>query len=94
MYYIDFQDDAREDMKEIKLYYNSIDIALFDSFKYDLNQILDVISIFPKTYQLIYKNIRIAHLQRFSYVVYYEIREQNIFIHAVSHTSQERNTKL
>ncbi len=94
MYHIDFRNRAYEDIEKIESYYNSIDTTLFDSFKYDINRILDVISIFPKTYQLIYKNIRIAHLQRFSYVVYYEIREQNIVIHAISHTSQERNTKL
>ncbi len=94
MYSIDFRSRAYENMEKIELYYNSIDTTLFESFKYEFYKILDVVSIFPKIYQLSYRNIRIGFLENFSYAIHYEVREQDVVIHAILHTSQEQNMNI
>ena len=81
-------------MEKIELYYNSIDTALFESFKHELYKMLDILLIFPNICQLSYRNIRIGFLGSFSYAVHYEVREQAVVIHTILHTSQERNTEL
>ncbi len=94
MYNIDIQDDARDDMKEIELYYKSINAAIFESFKKELYRILDLLSTFPLSFQFAYKNIRVAYLQKFSYIIYYEVREKEVVVHAILHTSQERSEDI
>ena len=94
MYSIHFRSKAYEDMEKIEVYYNSIDTALFESFKHELYKILDVLLIFPNIYQLSYRNIRIGFLESFSYAVHYEVREQDVVIHTILHTSQERNIDI
>ncbi len=94
MYTLVFRNRAYKDIKEIEAYYKSIDISLYDSFLNELNRVLDVVLIFPKMYQLSYRNIRIGFLENLSYAIHYEVREQDLVVHAILHTSQEQNMNI
>ncbi|MBI3220447.1 MAG: type II toxin-antitoxin system RelE/ParE family toxin [Bacteroidetes bacterium] len=84
-YDVEFTFQAREDIREIVLWYRNEIEGLEDRFLASLKSSVDLISRSPTTYQINFGVFRSVLLPRFPYRVYYFIEEKTIKILAVIH---------
>lgn len=76
-----------EIVEEIDFLDNERD-GLGQEFYFEVEETIDRIQSNPLLFQIRYINFRIAFLEKFSYGVHYTIEGDNIFVHAVLHTSR------
>ncbi|NOS92359.1 MAG: type II toxin-antitoxin system RelE/ParE family toxin [Cyclobacteriaceae bacterium] len=84
-YDVEFTFHAREDIREIVLWYRNEVEGLEDRFLISLKSSIDLIARNPTNYQVNFGVIRSILLNRFPYRVYYFIEEKVIKILAVIH---------
>lgn len=80
---------AVSDIAEAKAYYESQSAGLGIRFSDEVKKSIDTLMITPY-FQLRYENVRCLPLRSFPFMIHYTIdeQEQEIFIHAVLHTSR------
>jgi len=90
-YNLIIKEEAAIDIEDAYWWYENKQHNLGDLFLEFLEKSFSSIIVNPKIYAKKYKEMRQAPLQKFPFVVIYEIEEKNIIIFAVFHTS--RNPK-
>lgn len=89
---VEFTSYAREDIREIALWYRNEQDGLDDRFIFSLKASLDSLIKNPFVYQINFHSVRSMLMKRFPYRIYYLIEEPAILIVGVMHT--KRNPKL
>ena len=80
---------AEEDLKEAKEYYNSKKEGLGDEFVSEIEDTLKRITLNPKQYPKVKKDIRKALTNRFSYGIFFVFKNYIINVLSVFHTSRD-----
>jgi plasmid stabilization system protein ParE len=90
VYRILFLPEARLDLKEIIAWYNQQKPGLGKQFFEFMRSKLAYIQKTPLHFQVDYKEIRNAHLDKFPYQIHYRIHDegQAIIVLAITHTSR------
>ena len=80
---------AEKDIAETYIWYNEEQEGLGDTFLDQLERSLEFIDQNPRQYQIRYKEVRMAKINRFPICLHYTIEEDTVFIHAVLNTSRD-----
>lgn len=83
---------AFQDIKEINLYYKSINLDLAKRFNENLKAEIKMIAKNPLLFQIRYENFRMVNIEEFPFNIHYEIIDNKIIIDAIYHSS--RDSKL
>jgi plasmid stabilization system protein ParE len=83
-----FRREATWDLSDIEDYYNKIRPSLADQFFEEFFRTMDFIEDEPELYQVRYRGIRIAPMQRFPYGIHYRETENQLIIYRVLHTKR------
>ena len=75
-------------MSDIEDYYNKIRPALVDQFFEEFFRTMNFIEDEPELYQVRYRGIRIAPMQRFPFGIHYRETENQLIIYRVLHTKR------
>lgn len=81
--------EARQDLEATQDYLDSQSIGLGQAFLERVKETFINISMMPEMYGVIWKNIRVARLRKFLYVVYYRIHDDRVEILAIIHGSRD-----
>ena len=85
---------AQRDIDKAFVFYERQQPGLGDGFVEAVDRCLERIKQFPESFAIIKKNLRLAMVSRFSYLVVYRITENHIRVSAVVHGSRHpRNWK-
>lgn len=87
MHKISFTKEALFDFEDILLWYEEQRIGLSYDFELCFEAGLSEVSRNPDNFQKRYKNIRIRFIARFPYGIHYIVKENEIVIIAIFHTS-------
>lgn len=71
-----FSEDAKRDIYKAKCQYDLAQKG--DLFLNDIFNILEVVQLMPKAFQVRYNSVRIVALEHFSYALHYEIMNDGI----------------
>ena len=85
---------AFQDIKEINLYYKSINIDLAKRFNDNLKAEIKMIAKNPLLFQIRYEIFRVVNIKDFPFVIHYEVFENKFIIHAIYHTSRDSKLNL
>jgi len=85
---------AFQDIKEINLYYKSINSTLVKKFNDNLKAEIKMISKNPLLFQIRYDNFRVSTIRDFPFIIHYEIFENTIIIDAIYHSSRDSKLNL
>jgi plasmid stabilization system protein ParE len=87
MYKILLLDEAKTDITEARLYYNSLLDGLGKRFKLDLKKMVSRVQNNPHSFGFRFEQFRTANLEIFPYQIHYRIEEENktIIIFAILH---------
>jgi plasmid stabilization system protein ParE len=72
-------------------YYDDVSIELGNRFRSSVRQSLTSIQDYPESYGVIHQQIRAATMDRFPYVVLFELREKTVFILSIVHAASDRD---
>ena len=87
-YSLIISDEAYFDTLDAYLWYNTVRDRLGDEFEHCLEKELLRLIENPEQFQIKYKSIRVAYLEKFPYGVHYLIQDNFIKVVAVFHTSR------
>ena len=93
-YTIQFKGEALVDVTEIANWYNEKRNGLGMEFLDELELSVKKIKLNPFNYQVQKKNIRQAMLNRFPYLIIFEIEENEIVIYSVIHGKRNPKNKF
>lgn len=85
IYDLIFLKDSNHDFNDGIAYYEKISAELADKFHQELINKLEEIEQNPKHFQLRYRNIRIAHFDKFPFSIHFFIEEKRIYILKILH---------
>lgn len=85
---------AFQDIKEINLYYKSLNATLVNRFNENLKYEIKMISKNPFLFQVRYKNFRVSKIKDFPFIIHYEIFENSVIINGIYHTSRDSKLNL
>lgn len=88
IYELIFRTEAENDLEDIQDYYNKISPSITDNFFAEFFETMDFIEDEPELFQVRYREIRIAPLQRFPYGIHYKETGNKIIIYRVLHTKR------
>jgi len=88
MYEMDYSELARDDVREITLWYRNEQEGLEFRFLLSLDAAVNSLSKNPVIYQINFGSIRSVLLYRFPYRVYYFIENNRIIISGVIHVNR------
>src|SRR5579859_4853762 len=91
-YVLEFTPKAREDVREIVLWYRGEREGLEDRFLLSLKASTDILLKNPRHYQIKFESVRALLLKRFPYRLYYFMEGNLITVLGVVHT--KRSPKL
>lgn len=83
---------AKQDIKEVFFKYKLIRKNLGETFILSIKKEVKIISKNPSSYQIKYKNVRVALIETFPYLIHFSVYGSKIVIKAVFHTS--RNSEI
>ncbi|RYE27471.1 MAG: hypothetical protein EOP42_19205 [Sphingobacteriaceae bacterium] len=84
-YVLIFREKAIVDLEEIEFYYDQISAKITNQFFAELRDSLNIIEHEPYLFQVRYKQIKIAPMQKFPYGIHYKILNDKISILRVLH---------
>lgn len=87
MHTISFTKEALLDIEDVVFLYEERRIGLSYDFELCMEVGLAEISRNPDNFQKRYKNVKVRFISRFPYGIHYVVRENNVIIIAVFHTS-------
>ena len=80
---------AEQDIKEINFNYKLINKPLAERFNNALNCEVAIIHKNPYLFQIRYDELRMAKIDKFPYMIHFEIHSDTIVINAIYHTSRD-----
>lgn len=92
MFIISYAAKAREDIREIAIWYHEQNPGLENDFLVNLESSINGIEDNPRKFQIHFRQTRSVLLRRFPYRVIYKVTKNTILIVGVFHTS--RNPKI
>ncbi|WP_371805113.1 type II toxin-antitoxin system RelE/ParE family toxin [Candidatus Lokiarchaeum ossiferum] len=84
-----FHPDAKKDLENGIIYYDSQVFGLGYNFLEEVEHLIKNIQKFPKCGKILRNNVRQIVLQRFPYMILYIFKENQIYIVAVAHQNQK-----
>jgi len=88
-YVLAFRPEVRDELNEAYNWYESQQPGLGDEFLNCVNKILNQICLMPKSYAVVYRDIRRAVMRRFPYAVYYRIVSSRVIVTAIFHSRRD-----
>ena len=86
---IRFRPEAEIELAEARLWYSlqreGLDVALTKR----VDETLTAIAAAPRSYSIVYRNLRRAVLRQFPFAIFYEASESEIVVFAVYHSSRD-----
>lgn len=82
---------AVQDIKEINFFYKSLNKNLVERFNNNLKNEIKIIKKNPFLFQSRYDDFRVVKIDKFPYLIHFDVHENLIVIIAIYHTS--RNSK-
>lgn len=80
--------EAEADLDDAALWYQTQAAGLGYEFLDEIKKTLQIMADNPEIFQEIYKNVRRAIVQRFPFVIYYQIEEETIVVLGIIHASR------
>ena len=93
MYQLIFKPRAVEMQMDAYLWYEQQSEGLGELFLKELNHCYRKIQAFPSAYSMVKKDYRQMSLKRFPYLVVFKIKNADILVYAVFHTSRNPKEK-
>jgi len=87
-YRVILKEEADGDVYNSYNWYESHQIGLGDKFLDEIEEYIEVLEKTPQIYQIRKKNRRYCPLNRFPYIIVYEIEKYEVIIYAVFNTYQ------
>ncbi len=75
-----FCPEAESDLEDVALWYQTQAAQLGYEFLDEVKKILQIMANNPEIFQIIYKNVRRAIVQRFPFDIYYQIEKEIIIV--------------
>ncbi len=91
-YVLVFRLEARKELDEVYIWYESQQPGLGDDFLEQVEGVLDRICQMPESYPAVYRDIRRSIVRRFPYTIYYRIVSSRVIITAVFHGRRDPTT--
>jgi len=85
---------AVQDIREINFSYKSLNKKLAERFNEALKKEIQIIKKNPMIFQIRYDDFRVCKVEKFPYLIHYEINDKLIIINAVYHTSRDAKNWL
>ena len=86
---IRFQPEAETELAEARIWYSlqreGLDVALMKR----IDQTLGAITARPRSYPIVYRNLRRAVVRQFPFAIFYESTESEIVVFAVYHSRRD-----
>ena len=86
---IRFQPEAESELAEARLWYSLQREGLDAELMSRVDQTLRAISASPRSYPIVYRNLRRAVLRQFPFAIFYELTESEIVVFAVYHSRRD-----
>lgn len=87
-YTLEIKEDALEDIQTVYQYYEEAVEGLGEDFINELEEFTIILEKNPYLFEVKYNPFREAKINRFPYLIIYEIENSNVTIYAIFHTSQ------
>ncbi len=88
MYRMLFHAAVVKDISQAVLWYEQHSITATNNFKQAVKSALENILSSPLIFRKIYKEIRVYHLKKFPFSIYYFVEDEIIYIISIFHTSR------
>lgn len=85
---LSFQASAIDELNQAFEYYQAIDVNLSERFKIEVADYLDTIKAFDELFQIRYRKIRVAPLDKFPYAIHYFVKANQIIVIGIKHQRQ------
>ena len=86
---------ALRDLQDVYDWYEEQQAGLGENFLSEFDTLVAYLVRFPYAYQISYRKLRKVSLDRFPYLVYYQIDDERIFILRIAHAHRsKRKLKL
>jgi len=85
---------AVQDIREINFSYKALNQKLAERFNEALKKEIQIIKQNPLLFQIRYDDFRVCKIEKFPYLIHYEINNKLIIINAVYHTSRDSKNSL
>ena len=92
MYQLELSDEARLDIIEVFLWYETQRTGLGLDFELCLEAGLNQVKRNPLIFEMRYKNMRVHFIERFQYGIHFLIDKQTVRVLGVFHTSRNPNS--
>jgi plasmid stabilization system protein ParE len=80
--------EAESDLEDAALWYQTQAAGLGYEFLDEVKKTLQIMADNPEIFQIIYKDVRRAVVQRFPFVIYYQVEEEIIVVFGIIHASR------
>lgn len=77
--------EAIRDAEEARDYLETQRLGLGHAFVERLHEVLARIGAMPEMYGVVWRNVRVARLRKFTYLVYYRVHDDRVEVLAVMH---------
>lgn len=88
---VDFEEHAREELRDAVAYYEAIDPELGSKFSAAVENAISLVRQFPNAWPPLSATTRRCRTKQFPYGIIYRIRDNEIQILAIAHFSREPN---
>lgn len=88
-YVLVFRPEVQEEVNEAYNWYEKQKSGLGDEFLDSVEQTLNRVSSMPKSYQVVYRDVRRAVVKRFPYAVYYRVISSRVIVTAIFHARRD-----
>lgn len=92
-YHLIIDDKATFEIQEAFDYYEDKSIGLGERFLLTVEEYFEIIKNNPKQFQVKREEIREAHLQKFPFVIVFQMVKEIIIVYSIFHTSRNPSTK-
>ena len=93
VYQLELRKRAINQMQKSYDYYESKSLGLGERFLLTVEEYFEIIKNNPKQFQVKREEIREAYLQKFPFIIVYQIVKDTIIVYSVFHTSRNPSTK-
>ena len=93
VYQLELRKRAINQMQKSYDYYESKSLGLGERFLLTVEEYFVIIKNNPKQFQVKREEIREAYLQKFPFIIVYQIIKDTIIVYSVFHTSRNPSTK-
>ena len=93
VYRLELRKRAINQMQKSYDYYESKSLGLGERFLLTVEEYFEIIKNNPKQFQVKREEIRESYLQKFPFIIVYQIIKDTIIVYSVFHTSRNPSTK-